>query len=380
LLHAAAADMKGEVLTPVSILKKGRDREGKKERKAVLILEEEIIKNTEKKVDAEYEDEPTSETFESSSSLTLGPAPPAGSLADREHRKWEEKAIALSNNPYSKENIARRRTWSLATLPTLRSVQDAELVLSGQRSQDIQDLTSIYTSLYKRDYYVQMEEERTSERIKITDMRKEDNVEAAKISGVEASEKYFAEKKSETKIMEDEVDENNLTDGDMPARSVLEEVARFQQEINKVMVENVKYPAWRQQRLGRRHSSPAGGKLHSIAEDVAKQKENNNKEEDTAEKEEKRVRYAENEVTVYKYEEENSVTSHRQLQPSLYLHPSDPPEDTEDNSETGVDDTEDRDIAEEMEKVPTLPSVKELASRFTVMRTLGSHMVTKTAQ
>ena len=43
-----------------------------------------------------------------------------GSLADREHRKWEEKAISLSNNPYCKENIARRRTWSLATLPPLR--------------------------------------------------------------------------------------------------------------------------------------------------------------------------------------------------------------------------------------------------------------------
>ena len=37
----------------------------------------------------------------------------AGSIADREHRKWVEKAVPLSNNPYSKENITRRKTISL---------------------------------------------------------------------------------------------------------------------------------------------------------------------------------------------------------------------------------------------------------------------------
>ena len=31
-----------------------------------------------------------------------------GSFADRERRKWTEKAIAMQNNPYSKENIERR--------------------------------------------------------------------------------------------------------------------------------------------------------------------------------------------------------------------------------------------------------------------------------
>ena len=37
-----------------------------------------------------------------------------GSLADREHRKWEEKTVPLSHNPYSMENIGRRRTMSFA--------------------------------------------------------------------------------------------------------------------------------------------------------------------------------------------------------------------------------------------------------------------------
>jgi hypothetical protein len=31
-----------------------------------------------------------------------------GTIADREHRKWTEKAIPLTNNPYSRENIERR--------------------------------------------------------------------------------------------------------------------------------------------------------------------------------------------------------------------------------------------------------------------------------
>ena len=34
----------------------------------------------------------------------------AGSVADREHRKWVEKAVPLSNNPYTMENISRRKT------------------------------------------------------------------------------------------------------------------------------------------------------------------------------------------------------------------------------------------------------------------------------
>ena len=35
-----------------------------------------------------------------------------GSVGDRERRKWVEKAVPLSNNPYSKENIVRRKSSS----------------------------------------------------------------------------------------------------------------------------------------------------------------------------------------------------------------------------------------------------------------------------
>ena len=31
-----------------------------------------------------------------------------GTIADREHRKWIEKAVPLSHNPYSKESLEKR--------------------------------------------------------------------------------------------------------------------------------------------------------------------------------------------------------------------------------------------------------------------------------
>ena len=45
----------------------------------------------------------------------------AGSVADRERRKWVEKAVALSNNPYTEESIVRRR--SSATGPEFVSLR-----------------------------------------------------------------------------------------------------------------------------------------------------------------------------------------------------------------------------------------------------------------
>ena len=49
------------------------------------------------------------EDISSNSPEEVDPAPVPGSLADREHRKWVEAAVSLRNNPYSKENIDKRR-------------------------------------------------------------------------------------------------------------------------------------------------------------------------------------------------------------------------------------------------------------------------------
>ena len=62
--------------------------------------------NETKKLD----DEASVENIENSTSpAEVDPAPAPGSLADREHRKWVEAAVSLRNNPYSKENIDKRR-------------------------------------------------------------------------------------------------------------------------------------------------------------------------------------------------------------------------------------------------------------------------------
>merc|ERR1719391_1833299 len=47
-----------------------------------------------------------------SSPPAVDPAPAPGSIAEREHRKWEEKAIKLENNPYSSEAVKRRLSLS----------------------------------------------------------------------------------------------------------------------------------------------------------------------------------------------------------------------------------------------------------------------------
>ena len=215
----------------------------------------------------------------------------------------------------------------------------------------------------------------------------DDNINRVKNDKISA--KNFSDKKNEIykqdvvlrgneKLVDDDVATTEIS-----TRSVLEEVARFQEEINKVAVNNVKYPTWKQQRLARRHSSPAE-KLQRISEDTPNHNNNNPKAGNITEKDnvQKRVTYAENEVTVFQYVEEDlsslesSVSSHRQLQPSTHIAPADPPKYTDDNTED-YDDTEDKDSIGE---VPTLPSVKELASRFTVMKTPGGHTGTKLIQ
>ena len=143
--------------------------------------------------------------------------------------------------------------------------------------------------------------------------------------------------------------------------SVLDEVARFQQEINKVAVDNVKYPSWKQQRAGSRHISPEVEILPKT--DIKKNQDSSSKPEKKSGT--KRVTYAPHGVTVYNYEEEEPSHNHRhrQIQPSYHISHAD-------DHEEGIKSDE---VAEE--DVPTLPSVKELASRFTVLRTAGSHSV-----
>ena len=98
-----------------------------------------------------------------SSPPAVDPAPTPGSLAEREHRKWEEEAIKLENNPYSSEAVKRRlslsRSASFST-PNLTLNQShggcrsLKAVGSDQEKKIDCGLRSVVASRYSRDYII----------------------------------------------------------------------------------------------------------------------------------------------------------------------------------------------------------------------------------
>jgi hypothetical protein len=171
--------------------------------------------------------------------------------------------------------------------------------------------------------------------------------------------------------------------------SVSEEIKRFQGEINKVAVENVKYLTWKQQRTGAKQTREIQGNVKYTEKDLDKfqplqlppqgkcvlQESIIAPELPPKRKNNKKVTYAENEVTVFTFTEEapNSLTVipevtnnrslSRQIQPSMHIAPADPPiADSDDLIVILKDDTK----GDAEEDVPVLPSVKKLANKFQV--------------
>ena len=108
-------DVEGIQQAPVSILKKSRLTDASV-RKSVVITEK-----REQEAAEEQKLMPIviSETESEDSALCLEPEETEndaqgtlGSVGDRERRKWVEKAVPMSNNPYTKENIVRRKRSS----------------------------------------------------------------------------------------------------------------------------------------------------------------------------------------------------------------------------------------------------------------------------
>ena len=98
-----------------------------------------------------------------------------GTIADREHRKWTEKAISLQNNPYTKESIEKRlqrisgdTNSGRSQKPVLGHDANVEKGTSGNKVKSGRDvivddneprridcgLKTVDPSLYRRDYYV----------------------------------------------------------------------------------------------------------------------------------------------------------------------------------------------------------------------------------
>ena len=93
----------------------------------------------------------------------VDPAPAPGSIAEREHRKWEEDAVKLENNPYSSEAVKRRlslsRSASFST-PNLSLNQShggcrsLKSVGADQEKKIDCGLRSVVASRYSRDYII----------------------------------------------------------------------------------------------------------------------------------------------------------------------------------------------------------------------------------
>jgi hypothetical protein len=220
-----------------------------------------------------------------------------------------------------------------------------------------------------------------------------------------ASHGQHTEESSSEDQLEDSLDEIAMMDSgisevssEVSTVSVSEEIRRFQQEINAVAVENVKYPSWKQQRLGEKTRSarrenlldsdldseqqrtadlpPRGGSILLDTKLPTKRKNAT-----------KNVSYALNEVTVLGTVEE--IPTHlsvspersRQIQPSSYFPPIEPPVNKSDEVYNSTDTAEDvhDDIAED-EDVPVLPSVRQLARQFQILRPSHSKQSVVTKQ
>ena len=111
--------MEGGQFTPVSILKKPRVTEAVNTsvRKVVLIADKDDVNEEEVRSNVSEPDSEDSamcvkeEDSDNLQSMEVTMTPTPGSVADRERRKWEN-AVSLSNNPYTEENIVRRRSVS----------------------------------------------------------------------------------------------------------------------------------------------------------------------------------------------------------------------------------------------------------------------------
>ena len=108
-------DVEGTQQAPVSILKKSRLTEAVNTsiRKSVVISEKREQAETgpmsNMSSESNFEDSDLSlkpRDMENDAQVTQS------SVGDRERRKWVENAVPMSNNPYTKENIVRRKRSS----------------------------------------------------------------------------------------------------------------------------------------------------------------------------------------------------------------------------------------------------------------------------
>ncbi|KAG8182517.1 hypothetical protein JTE90_002055 [Oedothorax gibbosus] len=103
--------------------------------------------------------------WENENDSVISTPPRPGTIAEREHQKWLN-AVPLKHNPYSAENISRRSTYKTRPGEPAGSFEEFErkLSVSSETSDPGPNKVncgpkSIDSELYKRDYYINQENE-----------------------------------------------------------------------------------------------------------------------------------------------------------------------------------------------------------------------------
>lgn len=400
-------DVEGTQQAPVSILKKSRLTEAVNTsiRKSVVISEKMEQAATEKQgLMSNMSSEPNSEDRD----LGLKPRDmendaqgTQSSVGDRERRKWVENAVPMSNNPYTKENIVRRkRSSNSGDFVSMRPSFETDVDVAGC------DITSLYVSMYKRDYYMHHKDQ-----LSITELAKSSE-EMSEFSILPPNEIHQHERDSCVENLDDSLDIDNDDDAgtipdsgvseagsllseDVPSEvstlSVTDEIRRFQREINTVAVESSRFFKWKKERTPKKK----GLSLENLSNEVPKLQiektdliQVSNVHEDEHEQSgrnvstRKSVSYYDREITSPSTPEENphilfpkpenvlvncssGSERSRQIQPSTHVPPSYLPngEATEElNADEYDDNVEHAD--DENDEVPALPSVRLLTSKF----------------
>ena len=190
----------------------------------------------------------------------------------------------------------------------------------------------------------------------------------ALLQGELSNEEEFLDSLEDMTIQDSGISEES---SEVSTVSVSEEIKRFQEEITKVSEENGKYHNWKHQRAGQNHNIPPDIPPRGVGSILAPTLPSKKKSFP------KRVSYAKNEVTVLgtsdeinthakvNKDTEKSVISSRQIDPNLYEVPADPPHtDNTDHTDTSDDEAGD----EDKDDIPVLPSVKQLANKFQILK------------
>jgi len=309
----------------------------------------------------------------SNSPEEVDPAPAPGSLADREHRKWVEKAVTLDNNPYTTENIVKRRLSRSNSFnaPNHLSSTESNTTTRGSGYSDHArkidcGLRSVNAARYNRDYFIN--KNGSEDRSVDVSFSPEEMVEYMNSSSPtgqsnEVTEESLGEHSEENN--NDSLGDSKQWDSGVGSSSertststisVSEGIKKFEEEIHRSeqnLNSHIKWLTHKSSNIGSVDSLlgwttdeppalPARNKFlsedHLLPPPLPARRTMVNQ---------KKVTYAENEVTVHGVSSDQESVSIIRCNNEVY--------------EETVNDSEDE---EYINIIPTLPSVKDLATKF----------------